>query len=256
MVLVETYRFKYHYLMLQIKRDVSKTSEEELNDIVGRDQIIAEFPVVPLDYTVNDFESPLLHVTSSRLIFRYDEIFEVFDLASLEITTLGNVPQFTLWQQFFEGNYVYSEQSPESLVKLKASEAVLRLAINEPGGIIKEFVLRDGVQVAKNYQTWAMAQIILQRQRGDDIDKQLLDMTEGNFTVVNNKTIVTFIGVFTLYFLIKILTLNYAPDLVDMIWDTLFIIALIAMGYWTYLSINKNYMRYKDVYNMYARYDS
>lgn len=238
--------------MISLKRDYTKTFEEDLKDIIGPDDHEKKrFQVVPLDYGVQDWKTPLLILSENRLIFLIDEIFEIYNLKDLEITLFGDIPKFTSWQQLLEGSFTFNQDDPQSFNKIRSSEQITRFAFNEEGQISKEFVLREGIFVKRNYQTWAMAQIILNQKNHLAEDPILDEIIIGGFSRFNQKTVLSFVGAFLVYFVFRAVALLGLPDILSTIFDLLFGIVLAGMLVWTILSINKNLDRYKATYNNY-----
>jgi hypothetical protein len=235
------------------RRDFSKSVEEDVASIVGINvaEIQKSFSVVPLDHSVQDWSTPEIILTKEYLFLRIDDIFEIYLLSDVEISLFGDMPKFKIWQQLFEGNFQYNPEDPTTLETIKSSERLTRLGLNEKGEIIREFVLRENQIVKRNYQTWAMAQLILNCKNEFPIDMSLVEMLNGTFTRFNQKTVLTFIGVFIVYVVFKLISLLGMPDILGTIFDIIFGIVLVGMLVWSVISINKNLERYRAIYSSY-----
>jgi hypothetical protein len=239
--------------MVSYKREFTAELREEIKKFLETGEVILhEFEVVPIDYGIQDFRTPKIFITKEKLIFTFDETFEVYLLNELEISIFGEAPKFTVWQQFLEGDFRYEQGDTVGLEKIKASEVIVRFVFNEDKHVPKEFILRKGIIVAKNSQTWAMAQTILNTKNRLNDDPILREIMDGRFTRFNQRTILVFIVIFLGFFVLKLLGVNVdLPDLFNSIIDWIFGIVLIGMIVWTVLSINKNLERYKACYYSY-----
>lgn len=137
---------------------------------------------------------------------------------------------------------------------MKDDELLHRVTINEHGQLPKTYALRKGISVAKPYQNWAMAQVLINMKNGIPVDRTLQEMINGGFTQFNSKTLVTFVGIFLGYLaLTAVMNLLALPSLVKSIVDLIFGGVTIAMLVWTYLSLDKSNQRF---YTVYLRYKS
>ena len=238
--------------MIQIKLDPFKTAEQNVFDHMPEgESILYEFQVVPLDYRVKDRGTPTFFVTSKSLYFVYDDLMELFQLSELEMDILGEAPKFSPWQLWFEGKYYYAENMGESFTSLNNSLYYSRFAMNEKGQIPKEFAIREGAMVARAYQSWAMAQTLINLKNGIAHDDRISELFKGSFAKYNKTTVVTFFLVFLLYAIIKGLA-GSILGVFSLILDVLFGLASAFMLWWIYSSFDKNLKRFKSVYDGYA----
>jgi hypothetical protein len=237
--------------MNQYKIDLLNTVDENIKAILKEDPVIYKFDVIPLDYHVNTLSSPQVYLSLNKFIFVYDEIIEIHDLFSVEFDILGDEPHFKLYEQLTESGYVYSESDPASYKKLKDDDSFVRLNYFEQGQIPKSLVLRNQKVTAKPFQTWAMAQIILNINNRIPKDIVLEEMLTGNFYKFNTSTIVIFMIIVVVYFTLHFIINATIKGIAGNILDLLFTGALVAMGVWTYLSIEKNNQKF---YTTYLRY--
>lgn len=206
------------------------------------------FEVTPLDYNIIDLQSPKLWLTKTHLLFTYDEVVEVYDLKELEIDKSTGIPKFTLWQQILEGNYT---NTPVSITDIRQSEDIFKVSIKDKDGTPKYFLLRNKLEIQKNYKQWALMQILLNTKNGVAIQPQLKEMLDGHFASFNTKTILIFIVVFVTYLVLRML-LSGLADVVGTVMDWAFGGALLFMLYWVYTSIEKNLKRFSELHRTYS----
>ena len=239
--------------MNSFERDPLSTLEDNIKlRLTNGDQIEHRFLVVPLDTPVKDPDTPELIVTRTKLFHVYDEVIEEYMLNDLDMEILGERPKFTIWQILLEGNFSYSLSAPEDYMKLKSGEHFTRLTINESQQVPKDFMLREGALVARGYQNWAFARLILNVRDNITTDATLLDMLKGWFVLFNQRTVVAFAGITTMYFLMRLLIIPLLPDFFAGILDVIFGILALLMGAWVVLSVNKNLERYQAAYGAYS----
>jgi hypothetical protein len=238
--------------MIQIQLDPFKTAEQNVFDHMDEgDNIVHQFEVVPFDYRVNDRSTPTFFVTTKSLYFAYDDLMELIPLSGLEMDILGEAPKFSPWQLWFEGKSYYSETQGESFRKLKNATYYSRLSFNEKGLVPKEFALRVGPNVAYSYQSWAMAQLLINQKNDLQVDQRLQELFKGNFSKYNKYTIGSFILVMLVYVLLKGLLGDWV-EAIGVILDVLFGGVSAYMFWWIYKSMEKNLLRFKAVYDGYA----
>jgi len=238
--------------MIQIELDLLKTAEQNVFDHMAEgDSIVHQFEVVPFDYRVINRATPIFYVTNYSIYFVYDDLMELFTLSELEMDILGEAPKFSPWQLWFEGKSYYSETQGESFLKLKNATYYSRLSFNEKGQVPKEFALREGPNVGYSYQSWAMAQLLINTKNGLQIDTRLQELFKGNFAKYNKTTIITFVAVLLGYVLIKSLLGNLSP-VIGVVLDILFGGFSAFMLWWIYKSMEKNLRRFKAVYDGYS----
>lgn len=239
--------------MNSIKRDELKTIEAQIQELTGDNSAIKiKFEVVPVDYRVIDMSSPTLYLHAGKLIFVYDDILEFYELNELNIDILGDNPSFEIYRLMFEPQLLYDEMNLSTVAKIRDSEHMTKLSINENQKVPKEFVMRQQNIVQKNYKTWAMSQIIINYKNKITPDDRLQDILAGNFLNFNQKTVLIFIAIFIAYFVLKIIIGDLLPGIIQAILDGLFVIVLILMSVWTYLSVQRNLEIHKVTYKSYS----
>lgn len=237
--------------MKSIKNDGIRTIEELLKMILGNEQIVHSFEVVPFDYRVENYSTPKLYISPTKLLFAYDEIIEIYELNELETGILGGAPRFTLWQQYLEGSYLYTRAKEEDLEKVKTSEYILKFSFNELNKVPKYFILRESSIIQKNLKTWAMSQLIMNVKNGMKKDLNLEEILKGNFSTFNTKTMLSFIFIFLVYFLLRVIFQGLEIDILSAILDIIFVFILLFMAWWTYSSITRNLDRFKNTFMTY-----
>lgn len=215
----------------------------------GGESIVDRFEIVALDTNIMDLMTATLYTTQSYLIVSYDEVLEIYRLDSISLEFIGYTPKFTIWQQLLEGNPGYSEKTRANIIALKADEQLSRMVISEDGQIPKDYLFRQGIEIKKVFQTWAMYQILQNHKLNRQNDPLLIDMVQGSFTKFNQKTVLTFIVTLILYIIIRLIVDSFDVGILLTVLDVLFGIALVGMGIWTIFSINKNLQHFKRVYN-------
>lgn len=225
----------------------------KLMDVAVKEMIKGEplfmFDITPLDYNVIDIDSPKFWLTKTHLLFTYDEVVEVYDIKELEIGKSTGIPKFTIWQQVLEGNY---HNTPESISEARQSEDVFKVSIKEKDGVPKYFLLRNKLEIQKNYKQWTLMQILLNLKNGVAIEPELKEMLDGHFASFNQRTILIFIGVFIAYLVLRMLLGTLADDLVGTIMDWIFGGVLLFMLYWIYISMDKNLKRFSQLHRTYS----
>lgn len=237
--------------MQQYKIDLLKTVEENVKALLREDPILYSFPIVPIDYTVNDLSTPTIYISLNKFIFAYDDKLELHNLNELEFEVLGDEPHFKLIQQFTEANYVYNNGDKDSFLRLKNDSTFTRLNYFERGQIPKNITLRNNYVTAKPFQTWAMSQIILNIKNRIPKDEILEEMLIGNFYKFNPTTIVLFMVVVVAYFALQLIIRSAIGGILSNIIDFVFAVIMIAMGVWTYLSLEKNNKKFFAKYLQY-----
>lgn len=240
--------------MQTFRYDYNSSLEENIKVITnGTEEILFSFEVVPLDTYVDDISSPTIIFTQNLVIFRYDHIIEASLLSETDIYMMGDEPQFRVFWQLFEPTYFYDRNSPETVYNIKNNEAQTRIYLHAKGQIPKSFVIRDKTKVCKNYQNWASYQKMINHKSGLAQDIKVDEMINGNLSKVNNKTVRIFLIVFFAFVAIKIILSLGLPDIIGTILDFVFGGILIAMGVWTYLSMEQNNKRYYNVFLQYKQ---
>jgi len=215
------------------------------------ENILANFPVYLLEREVSDPTITEVFITPILFILRHDKRLEIYELAKMEIYTLGDKPKFELFGQILEPRYTIFSADAGNIKNLLSDENILRLTFNEVGERPKSLVLRDRAYNAKDYQTWAMYQILLNQKNKVPSDPVLFEMVSGNFSKFNEKAIITmfagFLGIIIVYMLVSVIF----DGALDTIMTILFgVIISVALG-WTITSLNKNNKRF---YNTFLRY--
>lgn len=235
------------------KLDKSRDIQAGITALLGpnKEEILYTFEVVPIDYRVQDLSTPKIFLTQSKLFVTYDEALEMYELANLEVESIGASPRFTLLDLFLEGSYVYSGENQEQLRILRTDDVITRIAIAQPNTVPKDFVLRAGQQVQKSFKTWAMGRIIMNTKLASAPNKVLEEMLTGYLSVLNQKTVISFIGAFLVYFVLKPIALNFLPGFVNSILDVGLAAVLIFMLWWLYMTATNNLNRFKTLYLSY-----
>lgn len=236
--------------MISIKTDPLKDLDANVRAI-SDGEIIHTFEVAPVDYNVKDYTTPKFFISSSKLIFSFDDQLEVYNFSEIELEVIGEKPGFSLLRQILERKYYYTGFGNQgtSFEKLKRMELPTRLSLTLPQRVPKDFYWRRSFEIGKSYQTWAMSQIIILHKRGEKIDPLLLEMLEGEFSTFNPKTVLLFTGIFAFYTLLKLTVLKASSEFLDNIFDGLFVVILVGFYIWTVMSINKNLKRFEMLYN-------
>jgi len=238
--------------MQSVKWDVTSTPEENLKEIIGTaDKILYHFEVAPYDYHVENRFTPRFFLSTTKLLFQYDEVLEIYNLKDLSFDLMGESPRYTLWQQAMEGSFLYENGNEDSFNKLRQAEAVLRFSFNEANKVPKYFVLRDSTVVQKAFKTWAMAQMIINAKNRAENNLILEEMIGGTFSSFNQKTVLMFALIFTSYFLLRMAANWLIPGFIVQILDYGFALVAIAMGVWLFKSMSKNLEKYEGVYMSY-----
>ncbi|WKZ31242.1 MAG: hypothetical protein QY318_00510 [Candidatus Dojkabacteria bacterium] len=238
--------------MISVRLDPLETKEANVSKAARGEAIITKFEIVPLDTNVIDFVTPTLYLTQSHFIVSYDEILEIYNFGELDIEYLGEVPKFSIVQQFLEGKFYYFADKREDLDKMRAFEELPRMAVTEPNQVPKDFTLRKGFEVQKAYQVWAMTRMIKNYQRNQSSEGMLQEMVDGNFTRFNQKTILAFVVIFVIYLLIRLFLYPIMPDVVNSALNFFFGAVVLALGVWLWLTVSKNLEKFKALYNGYA----
>ncbi len=240
--------------MQTFRYDHNSSLEDNIRVITnGTERILFSFEVVPLDTFGDDLTSPILIFTQNLVIFRSDHIIEASLISDTDFYLLGDDPQFEVVWQLFEKTYFYNRLNPDTVYELKSEESRTRINIQTQGQIPKSFVIRDKTKVCKQYQTWACYQKIVNHKSSLANDEKIDEMISGNLSKINNKTVRLFLIIFFSFVAIKLLLVLIIPDLdiISTILDFIFGGVTLAMGVWTYLSMERNNKRY---YNLYLQY--
>ena len=178
-----------------------------------------------------------------------------YELNDLEINFVGEMPRFTIINQLLERNLVYQDGIDTGLLELRDSEFILKLSIIEEKQVPKDFVCREGPLVQKSIKTWAMGRIIMNQKAGMQYDPRLREMLQGNFVGFNQKTILYFAIVASIYLLMKVTLIPVLPEMFGSVFDVLFGLILLFMGVWLYLSLSKALERDGVVFRAYTPID-
>lgn len=239
--------------MKKVKINLLKTVHQNIQQYMqATDEFVYRFEVVPLDYNVENFETPLLTLTKELLVFSYDETMELYALNEVTISYEGIPPKFTLWQQVFEGKNLYSPAQPDHLQKMRDFDDLPRLSITPVGKVPLSFVPRTNQVVSKSYKTWAVFQLINNLQNHTEVDPILQEMVNGNFTTFNQKGILTFIVSFLLFLGLRTVASWLLPDIASTLLEFAFIAVTIGMGIWVIMTIEKNNKRFHQVFMRYS----
>lgn len=237
--------------MKQIKMDILRTVRENLLDLMIEGELfLHEFEVYPFDYNILDYATPKIYMTNRQLFFTYDEVIEVYDLNTLKFDIYGEDPKFSVWQQWMEGKFYYSYGQEDNLVSLKNADYYTHLVITEPQQIPKEFAYRKGPEIGKSYQSWAMAQQMMNSKNNLPEDPRLEEMLTNNFNKFNGRTIVVYAVVFAVYVVLTRIV-GFLPDIIGTVLDVIFAIITGFVGVWLYRTVNKNYDAFGAIYNSY-----
>lgn len=237
--------------MQQIKQDILEPLKVNIEKLLrDNERVVYTYEVVPLDYKIRDYESPLLWATNQRLFFTYDELVEIYEYSEIEMDILGEAPRFNPIQNILEQRYYYSPTTRDSYNQLKNTTFYSRFAFNEAKQIPKEFALRSDTQVALSYQSWAMAQSIINLKNGLPEDKSLAELFKGSFARYSQGMVLVFFIIFIVYVLAKGL-LGSLFDFLNVGLDIAFGIISVYMFWWIYRTTAKNLNRFKAIYNRY-----
>ncbi|MBD3329081.1 hypothetical protein GF357_01150 [Candidatus Dojkabacteria bacterium] len=237
-----------------VDADPFKSGQKNVEDNLPEgESVLYEFEVIPLDYAVTNYASPVISVSQTKLILYYDNKLEIYDLDNIELEYYGDPPKFTMWQQILEGRFTYNPYAPEDLVNLKNFERISKMSLNEVKKPPKDFILRKGQFAAKSYQTWAMVQIIKDSIAHKKPDPMLYEMIAGNFTNFNSKPLLLFILAFIAYLILKLIVGLGLPDILGIILDVGFALGLVFIAVWVFLSQEKNNKAFLRTYLKYQQ---
>lgn len=234
--------------MKSYRKPEGKYMDQAVKEMIKGDPLF-EFEVTPLDYNLINLETPKFWLTKTHLLFTYDEVVEVYDLKELEIGKSTGIPKFTLWQQLLEGTY---SNTPESIAAIRQSEDIFKVSLKEKDRPPKYFLLRNKLEIQKNYKQWTLMQILLNLKNGVAIEPELREMLDGHFASFNTRTILVFIAIFVGYLVLRRLLGELADNLVGTIMDWIFGGVLLFMLYWVYISMNKNLKRFSQLHRTYS----
>lgn len=217
--------------------------------------ILFSFDVVPLDHVVNDPSTPRIYISTNILLLSYDDIVEVYDLKTLQIYNTGESPSFNARKAFFSLMGKYDVNEAENLVKLRETETLTKMTIDEPGVAPKDFLLRKDNMIQKPFQTWTMMRLILNTKNGIQNDPTLFDMLNNNFILFNQKTVIYFTFVSMIYIIFIWLLRNQLTGWMDLALDILYGLIILIMLIWLYFSYDKILKRYQSIYSGYISHD-
>lgn len=237
--------------MQKFKWEGYKSIEETVQELLGpNDQILLNVDALPLDYKVEDVNSPKFFVSRTRLVFVFDSVVEVYNLREINVFLIGGEPNFSLVQQALEYRPDYVSSKTPLSKTIDMPDDFLRFAIKEQNVLQKEFVLRNGDFPAKSYQTWAFARYLKNLQFGKT-DYRLSDMVAGSFSFFDGIFLVGAFLVFIFYVFITVLFGSFLPDLLIRIIDSLFYIVCIVVLGWILWTVFVNMVNYRKVYEKY-----
>ncbi len=237
--------------MQRFKWEGYKSIEETVQEMLGpNDRILLEFEALPLDYKVEDINSPKFFVTRNRLVFVYDSMIEVYNLREIGVLLIGGEPSFSLVQQALEYRPDYVSSKTPLSKNLDLPDDFLRFAIKEQNVLQKEFVLRKGDFSAKSYQTWAFARYLKNLQFGK-VDYRLSDMVAGSFSFFDGIFLVGAFLIFIFYVFITVLFGSFLPEFLIRVIDFLFYIVCIGVLGWILWTVFVNMRGYRRVYEKY-----
>src|SRR5690606_8963523 len=93
--------------MISIKIDPLKDLNANIR-AMSDGEIIHTFEVAPVDYSVKDYTTPKFFISSSKLIFSFDDQLEVYNFNEIELEVIGEKPGFSLFRQILERKYYYT----------------------------------------------------------------------------------------------------------------------------------------------------
>lgn len=214
------------------------------------DIVFKTFDVLSLDHKVNDVTSTKLLLSRSKLIITYDDIIEVYNIADLSLSFNDIQPKFDVQGLLLEGNFNLGSSLEQKVIDIRNSENRLIFSIQEENSVPKDILLRINTSLEPNFRTWAMGQTVVNTKNGV-ANRGVEEMLTGYFTSVNPEMIMKFIFVFVGYFVLKLLTVNFLPGLVDTLIDILFWGVLAFVLYFMYRTAQVNLERYEKVYLSY-----
>lgn len=227
---------------------------ENVNKLLLKDEkVLYTYNVVPLDYRIVDYSTPKFYITNQRLFFTFDEGLEVYNLDNIEVEIIGSEPEFSIQSLILTQNKLYAASEVSELQKLKLDENLCRLSITEPKQVPKYFLAREGIIISKSFKTWALMQIINNVKIGNLNNSHLVEMMDGYFSAFNQRTMLYFIFAFLAYVVLKIISGLLLPDLVGTILDILFGIIIVFIGYWLWVSVDRNLKKYERNYHTYSK---
>lgn len=239
-----------------VNADPFRSGQKNVEDNLPEgEKVLYEFEVIPLDYAVTDYTSPIISISESKFVFSYDLKIEIYELNNIELEFYGDPPKFRMWQQILEGQFSYAPFAPEDFIKMKNFENTSRMSVNEIKRPPKDFVLRKGQFSAKSYQTWAMVQIIRDTKDGRKPNPMLYEMIAGNFTNFNSKPLLLFIIAFIAYLVLKVIVGLGLPNFIGIGLDVAFAFSLIFIAVWTFMSQEQNNKAFLKTYLEYNNFN-
>ena len=208
--------------------------------------------MVPLDHKIVDRTTPIIYITGKRLLFYHDNVVETYQLKNITFGYSGEEPQFKIWRILLDFKYKYSNNEDDDFLRLMRDQYNFRFTFNETGKATKDFLHRNYESIMKSYQTWAMGRIIMNHKNNIPIKNDLIEMINGDFVVFNQRAVLIFAFITTIYFLMRWLLIPLVPDIFQTIIDGLYIALLLLMGVWLYLSYQKNLKRYENIYRSFT----
>lgn len=233
--------------------DIIKTVIDNITQLLlPNEKILHTYEVVPLDYNVIDFNSPKFYITQTRLIFTYDEAIEIYNLSELEIALVGEQPKFDMRNVIFEKMPMYFAGNYKEIEKLKSQDGLAKVSINESKQVPKYFLLREGSVIQKGYKTWALQRLMNNIKVQNYNNEELVKMLTSYFQNYNQKTLLTFIFVFLGYVILKLVFGFLLPRIASTILDVIFFIIIGFVGYWLYVTVDKNFKKFEQIYLSYS----
>lgn len=216
------------------------------------EKVFRTFDVLALDYRVKDLTRTRIIITTQKLLLLYDDVIEVYILNDLDLSFNEVIPSFEIQGLLLEGNFDLSNNLEQKVLDIRRLENRVIFSFNEENLVKKDLILRKEYKLETNFRTWAMGQTIINTKNGV-MNRGLDEMLTGYFGTLESSSIIKFIAIFVIYFILKIVTVNLFGGIINTLVDIVFWIVLAFALYTIYKTGKSTLKRFE---NMYLSYNS
>ena len=179
------------------------------SQLLPNEMVFKKFSVVPLDIKFEKIDTCYLYLTNARLFVTYDQVIEIYNLKELVVDKMGVEPKFSLYETLIEGSYDVKNDTENALYALKQTEALFKLSIYEENTVPKDFVLTKNDKTERNYQTWAMYQIIKSTKDEEKYNPVLNEVIKSSFTDYDPTLLLRLLGILLVFVIVKVVSVFF-----------------------------------------------
>ncbi|HVX92801.1 MAG TPA: hypothetical protein VHA74_01670 [Candidatus Dojkabacteria bacterium] len=234
--------------MKVLKGNIPNLDNTINSQLLPNEKVIKKFSVVPLDLKFEKIDTCFIILTNARLFVTYDQVIEIYDLKDTVIDKIGVEPTFTLYGSIITGSYNLRYDFDNAMSALKQAESLFKLSIYEENTVPKDFILTADGKTARNYQTWAMYQIIKSTKNEGQYNPILDEIVKSSFADYNPTLLLRLLFILLGFVVVKVVSAFFYNFWFSLVINIVLGSFLIYMSYRVFVLYQETLKKYERVY--------